>query len=112
MTPFHVLLRIITDVASYIIIRVMGVKRTGVAICMKDKLIKLNRKNVWYGDVQIIEECAAECGIKKPHPRQTIAAVLNALDKSSLFSKTYLFADINGSRKKYRCFSITEKAED
>lgn len=75
---------------------------------MKNKLIMLNRKSVWYGDVQIIEECAAECGIIRSHPQDTINVVLNALDASCLFSKTYITADINGSKRKYRCFSLVD----
>ena len=59
-----------------------------------------------------IEECAKECGILRSHPQKTINTVLNALDKSPLFTKSYIFADINGSRRKYRCFSISKKAEN
>ena len=87
-------------------------KTSKVAAYMKNRLTELNRNSVWYGDIQIIEECATECGIKKSHPSKTISAVLNALDKSPLFSKSYIFADINGSRRRYRCFRVAEKAED
>lgn len=79
---------------------------------MKNKLVELDRNCIWYGDIQIIENCAAECGVKASHPRKTIIAVLNALDNSPLFSKSYIIADINGSKRRYRCFSIIEKAED
>ena len=87
-------------------------KQSDIARHMKRKLIHDKRNSVWYGDIQIIEECATECGIIRDHPRKTIKAVLNALDKSPLFTKSYIFADICGSRRKYRCFSIAEKAED
>lgn len=87
-------------------------KQSEVAHHVKSKLIQNKRSSIWYGDIQIIEECAAECGIVQEHPRKTINVVLNALDKSPLFRKSYIFTDINGSRRKYRCFSIIEKAED
>ena len=87
-------------------------KRNEVARCVKRKLIQNKRHSIWYGDIQIIEECAAECGIIQEHPCKTINVVLNALDKSPLFTKSYIFTDINGSRRKYRCFKIVETVED
>lgn len=65
-----------------------------------------HRNNVWYGDVDLIEECARISGVFKHHPQLTIQCVLNALDRSNLFVKGYINADINGRKKKYRCFSI------
>lgn len=87
-------------------------KSINVASYVKQKLIGINRNTIWYGDIQIIEECAEECGIKTSHPLKTITTVLNALDRSPLFSKSYIFSDINGVKRKYRCFSIKEEAED
>lgn len=87
-------------------------KQNEIAHYVRSKLIQNKRNSIWYGDIQIIEECAIECGIVQDHPRKTISVVLNALDKSPLFRKSYILADINGSKRKYRCFSIAEKAED
>lgn len=87
-------------------------KQSEIAHHVKSKLIQNNRNSIWYGDIQIIEECAEECGIMKDHPRKMINSVLNSLDKSALFTKSYIIADINGAKRKYRCFSITESAED
>ena len=58
-------------------------KQSEVAHHVKSKLIQNNRNSIWYGDIQIIEECAEECGIIQSHPQKTINVVLNALDKSS-----------------------------
>lgn len=87
-------------------------KQSEIAYHMKQKMNQNGRDSVWYGDIQMIEECAEECGVIQSHPKKTIKAVLNALDRSPLFIKSYIFADINGSKRKYRCFSIVEKAED
>ena len=86
--------------------------KSEIAHYVKDKLIQNKRNSIWYGDIQIIEECAEECGIIQSHPQKTINAVLNALDKSPLFIKSYIFSDINGSKRKYRCFKIAKTVED
>ena len=67
---------------------------------------KHNRKNIWYGDIELIEECARLSGVMKIHPQNTIQCILNALEKSNLFKKGYIKSDINGSNRKYRCFII------
>lgn len=69
-------------------------------------LKKNNRVNVWYGDIDIIEECAIVSGVLKKHPKDTIQCVLNALDKSAKFKKTYIYSDLNGTKRKYRCFTM------
>lgn len=80
--------------------------RKNIAQNMVDILYKHNRKNVWYGDIEIIEECAKLSSIRKSHPKATIQCILNALDRSELFTKGYIISDINGKVQKYRCFSI------
>ena len=86
--------------------------KSEIAHHVKDKLIQIKRNSIWYGDIQIIEECAEECGIIQSHPQKTINVVLNALDKSPLFIKSYIFSDINGPKRKYRCFKIAKTVED
>lgn len=71
-------------------------------------LKKNNRVNVWYGDIDIIEECAIASGVLKKHPKDTIQCILNALDKSPLFIKGYITSDISGINRTYRCFSLKE----
>ena len=87
-------------------------KQSEIAYHMKQKMNQNGRDSVWYGDIQMIEECAEECGVIQSHPKKTINVVLNALDKSPLFVKTYIFSDINGSRRKYRCYKIAKTVED
>ena len=65
-----------------------------------------NRTNIWYGDIDLIEECAKKSHIPPKHPQQTIQHILNALDKSQYFSKGYIYSDISGKNRKYRCFKI------
>lgn len=65
-----------------------------------------NRSIIWYGDINLIEECAKKSDIPPKHPQQTIQHILNALDKSPYFSKGYIFSDISGKRRKYRCFKL------
>lgn len=73
---------------------------------MKSIMLEDHRKYVWYGDVYLIEKCAIMSGVIKRHPLDTIQCILNALDKSPLFSKGYIIADINGKKRRYRCFTI------
>jgi len=63
---------------------------------------------IWYGDIDIIEKCAKQSGVLKKHPQNTINTILNALDKSSLFTKSYITSDFNGYIRKYRAFSIKD----
>lgn len=64
------------------------------------------RSTIWYGDIELIEECAIISGVLKSHPKKTIATVLNSLDKSPLFEKGYIKADFNGTTRRYRCYTI------
>lgn len=75
-------------------------------IIMKEILINHHRKNVWFGDLPLIEECAKKAKISTNHPLKTIQKILNALDKSPLFTKTYIISDLSGHKRKYRCFTL------
>lgn len=75
---------------------------------MVNILKRNNRINVWYGDIDVIEECAIMSGVLKKHPKDTIQSVLNALDKSTLFKKTYIYSDLDGTKRKYRCYTMCD----
>ena len=77
-----------------------------IAETMYNILLSENKTCVWYGDIDIIERCAIKCKIRKTHPTKTISCVLNALERSPKFKKTYIQADFNGYKRKYRCFNI------
>lgn len=64
------------------------------------------RTSIWYGDIDILEKCAKVSGVLKSHPQNTIQCILNALDKSPNFIKTYIYSDISGKKRKYRCFTM------
>ena len=71
------------------------------------KLMQMNNMtHVWYGDIVIIEKCAVLCNIQHFHPQKRIQTILNSLDKSDLFVKTYIKSDFSGKNRKYRCFTI------
>lgn len=76
---------------------------------MKDILIENKQKSVWYGDITIIEECAKKSNLSNRHPMKLITDVLNALDKSNLFQKSYIQADFSGRKRTYRCFTLLEE---
>lgn len=82
-------------------------KQQQIATCMITLLKNNNRTCVWYGDLELIEQCANMCNIPQKHPKVTIQTILNALEKSPEFNKSYIVADFNGYRKKYRCFTLT-----
>ena len=65
-----------------------------------------NRTTEWYGDLDLIEECAKKSHIPHKHPQNLIQQVLNALDRSPDFSKCYIFSDVSGRKIKYRCFKL------
>ena len=73
---------------------------------MKEILLANHRTSVWYGDIRLLEECAKKSNVTSEHPLKTIQYILNALDNSSLFQKSYLIADFSGKRRKYRCFTL------
>lgn len=75
---------------------------------MYNVLLKNNRTSVWYGDLELIEECAKLSKLKKDHPKKIIKCVLNALDQSNKFEKKYIYSDFSGIRKKYRCFILKD----
>lgn len=61
---------------------------------------------VWYGDINLIDECARISNINCTHPKERIQRVLNALDKSTFFTKGYITADFSGIKRKYRTFKL------
>lgn len=65
-----------------------------------------NRTYIWYGDIELIEECAKKSHILPKHPQKMIQHILNALDDTRYFSKGYIYSDINGKNRKYRCFKL------
>ncbi|MGN0316529.1 MAG: hypothetical protein ACI4E1_01190 [Lachnospira sp.] len=75
-------------------------------IAMKEILISHNRVSVWFGDLSLLEECAKKSMISTSHPQKTIQKILNALDRSPLFTKSYITADLSGQKRKYRCYTL------
>ena len=80
--------------------------RKNIAWYMREILLREKRNSIWYGDLELIEECALLTNTKKSHPQNTIRSILNGLDRSKIFEKTYICADFNGYRRKYRCFIL------
>lgn len=81
-------------------------KQQFIAQNMINILKKNNRTCIWYGDIELIEQCASLSNLPLQHPQKTIATILNALDHSSNFKKGYITSDINGIPRKYRCFTL------
>lgn len=79
-----------------------------IATNMKEILLLNNRSSVWYGDISLLEECAKKSMISSNHPQKTIQRILNSLDNSTLFKKSYIIADISGKKRKYRCFTLKD----
>lgn len=85
------------------------VKKT-IAMHMADVLIENNQIGVWMGSPDLIHECADRAGMRQQHPLDVIQAVLNALEYSSLFTKSYIRASAMTGRLdrevKYRYFEL------
>lgn len=73
---------------------------------MVEIMKKHNREYVWYGDIDLIEECAKISKLHSTHPKKRIQYVLNALERSPHFIKNYIKIDVNGKNRKYRCFKL------
>ena len=58
-----------------------------IALTMKEIMLKNGRNTVWYGDLELIEECAELSGVKIQHPQKTIKYILDNLDRSPCFTK-------------------------
>lgn len=80
--------------------------KTTIAQNMIEIMKQHNRTTVWYGDLDLIEECAKKSHIPHKHPQNLIQQVLNALDRSPDFSKCYIFSDVSGRKIKYQCFKL------
>lgn len=87
-------------------------KKKTIAEYMIDVLNDNSLKGVWMGAPDLIHECADRAGVKGTHPLSVINNVLNALDRSPLFEKSYIKATtmtgITESECKYRYFTIKE----
>lgn len=87
--------------------------KQSVALIMKNLMIEKGRRSIWYGDLELIEECAKISNIKAEHPKIMIKRILDQLDHSPYFSKGYIVADFCGNKRRYRCFILeTGTAED
>lgn len=84
-----------------------------IAMHMADILRETGDVGVWMGSPDLIHECAARAGLPDRHPLHTIQSVLNALEYSPLFKKTYLRASAMTGRLdrevKYRYFELLDK---
>ena len=80
--------------------------KKNIAQNMVNLMKQRNITTIWYGDIDLIEECAQLSHLPPMHPKQTIQYILNALDKSRYFSKGYIISDIDGAKRKYRCFKL------
>ena len=77
-----------------------------IANTMAELLHQNGRTSIWYGDIELIEKCAEICKLKTTHPKKVIASVLNGLDRSTSFKKSYIYSDFDGKSRKYRCFTL------
>ena len=80
--------------------------KKAIAKTMYNIMIETDKKYIWYGDLNLIEQCAQKCQFSDIHPKKKIQRILNALEHSDLFQKKYLYSDITGQNRKYRCFKI------
>lgn len=82
---------------------------------MIDVLNENNLKGVWMGSPDLIHECADRAGVKVTHPLNVINCVLNALDRSPLFTKGYIRAcSLTGKTDReclHRCYQIKGEKE-
>ena len=81
-----------------------------IAMHMADVLIENNQIGVWMGSPDLIHECADRAGMRQQHPLAVIQAVLNALEYSPQFKKSYIKASAMTGRLdrevKYRYFEL------
>ena len=78
--------------------------KTTIAQNMIEIMKQHNRTTIWYGDLDLIEECAKKSHIPHKHPQNLIQQILNALDRSPNFSKCYIYSDVTG---KSNCENIS-----
>lgn len=85
-------------------------RKKTIAEHMVDVLNENNLTGVWMGSPDLIHECADRANVKAVHPLNVIQSVLNALDHSPLFVKSYIKAmSMTGTvdrEVKYRYFLI------
>ena len=81
-----------------------------IAMHMADVLVENNQIGVWMGSPDLIHECADRAGMKQQHPLDVIQSVLNALEYSPLFKKSYIRASAMTGRLdrevRYRYFEL------
>lgn len=85
-------------------------KKKTIAEHMIDVLTENNLAGVWMGSPDLIHECADRANVKAAHPLNVIQSVLNALDASPLFEKSYIRAiamtGTTDREVRYRYFTI------
>lgn len=66
-------------------------ERKTIAENMRDIMLEQSLNVVWYGDIELIHECAKRSQMQgNQHPLHINNRVLSALDKSHLFIKGYI----------------------
>ncbi|MCO8194416.1 MULTISPECIES: hypothetical protein [Anaerofustis] len=79
-----------------------------IAECIKDLMLSKDIEYIWKGTPFIFEECASKLNLKRSHPLNNIDSILNSLDKSDIFEKTYIKGNCCGREVWYRCFKIKD----
>ena len=87
-------------------------RKKTIAMHMADVLREHNLRGVWMGSPDLIHECADRAGMRQQHPLDVIQSVLNALEYSSQFKKSYIKASAMTGRidraVKYRYFELVD----
>lgn len=84
-----------------------------IAEYMKEVLIENDSDTVGWGSLDILDECSSRCthtNLNELHPLERHARILNALDRSKLFTKFFFRLDIfqNNQSRLVRGFTLTE----
>lgn len=87
-----------------------------IAMHMADVLKENNQIGVWMGSPDLIHECADRADMRQQHPLDVIQAVLNALEYSPMFKKSYIRASAMTGQLdrevKYRYFELVRQEEE
>ena len=73
---------------------------------VRSVMLATDTKYIWFGANDILDSCAVQLNMCHLHPMKRTQRILNALEYSPEFKKSYMKIEHNGRLRRVRCFFL------
>lgn len=79
---------------------------TTIAETVRNVMLENGEKYIWFGATFVLDKCSEQLGYSQLHPAIRSQRILNALERSQSFQKSYMRFEVNGRMRRVRCFQL------